>query len=170
MITVLRLGHRKDRDKRASMHVALVARALGADRIVFCGERDDAVVERVNAVSKKWGGAFRASFSSSYKNTIKKFRGTKVHLTMYGEPVQNVAPALAGKKVLVVVGAEKVPRDVYVLCDENVAVTNQPHSEVAALALFMREAFGENAYEKKFPGAKVKIFPSKTGKNVKKYK
>ncbi|MBI4360196.1 tRNA (cytidine(56)-2'-O)-methyltransferase [Candidatus Micrarchaeota archaeon] len=170
MITVLRLGHRKDRDKRASMHVALVARALGADGIVFCGEKDDALLERVNAVSKKWGGKFRATFSASYRTTIKKFPGTKVHLTMYGKPVQGAAPALAGKKLLVVVGSEKVPRDVYALCDCNVAVTNQPHSEIAALALFLREVLGKKAFEKKFPGAQVTILPSEKGKNVKKYK
>lgn len=170
MITVLRLGHRKDRDKRASMHVALTARALGADRIVFCGEKDDALVERVNAVSKKWGGQFKASFSPAYRKTIKAFKGKKVHLTMYGTRVQDAAPRLSGKNLLVVVGSEKVPRDVYALCDENVAVTNQPHSEIAALALFLREVLGEDALGKKFPNAKRRIFPSQNRKNVKKYK
>ncbi|MDP2717583.1 MAG: tRNA (cytidine(56)-2'-O)-methyltransferase, partial [Candidatus Micrarchaeota archaeon] len=122
MITILRLGHRKDRDKRASMHVALVARALGAKKIVFCGESDPELLERVNAVSKKWGGTFQAAYSESYRAPIKAFRGKKVHLTMYGTPLPDAVAALRGKNLLVVVGSEKVPRDVYTLCDANVSV------------------------------------------------
>ncbi len=167
-ITVLRLGHRKDRDKRASMHVALVARALGAKKIVFCGENDPDIVARVNAVSKKWGGTFSASYSESYRKTIKAFRGKKVHLTMYGTPLLAATPALAGKNLLIVVGSEKVPRDVYELCDANVSATSQPHSEIAALALFMREVQGKTAYEHAFPKARVRIFPSEKGKNLSK--
>jgi len=33
--TVLRLGHRISRDKRTSTHIALVARAFGAEEVVF---------------------------------------------------------------------------------------------------------------------------------------
>ncbi|MCK7488956.1 MAG: hypothetical protein MZU79_00960 [Anaerotruncus sp.] len=36
---------------------------------------------------------------------------------------------------MIVVGAEKVPPEIYQLADWNVAVGNQPHSEVAALAI-----------------------------------
>ena len=35
MITVLRIGHRISRDKRITTHVALVARAFGADNILI---------------------------------------------------------------------------------------------------------------------------------------
>jgi len=35
MITVLRIGHRISRDKRITTHVALVARAFGADKILI---------------------------------------------------------------------------------------------------------------------------------------
>ena len=34
MVTVLRIGHRPERDKRITTHVALVARAFGAERIL----------------------------------------------------------------------------------------------------------------------------------------
>ena len=34
MITILRIGHRISRDKRITTHVALVARAFGADNIL----------------------------------------------------------------------------------------------------------------------------------------
>ncbi|NIS35916.1 MAG: tRNA (cytidine(56)-2'-O)-methyltransferase, partial [Actinobacteria bacterium] len=45
--------------------------------------------------------------------------------------------ARAEAPLLVVVGAAKVSFDVYEAADWNVAVTNQPHSEVAALAVFL---------------------------------
>ena len=169
MITILRLGHRKDRDKRASMHVALVARALGADSIIISGEADDELLQRIATVGKKWGGKFKAEYTASYRTVLKKFKGKKVHLTMYGMPLQDVAPKVAGEKNLMfVVGSEKVPREVYDLCDYNVAVTNQPHSEIAALALTMREFCGTRIYSQRFPKGELLILPSENGKNVEK--
>ena len=169
MITILRLGHRKDRDKRASMHVALVARALGADSIVISGEQDDELLQRIATVGQKWGGKFKAEYTESYRTTLKKFKGKKVHLTMYGMPLQDVAPKVASEKNLMfVVGSEKVPRDVYEMCDYNIAVTNQPHSEIAALALTMRECCGTRIYSQRFPKGKLRILPSESGKNVEK--
>ncbi len=171
MITVLRLGHRKDRDKRASMHVALVARALGGKKIIVCGEADDDLLQRVQTVAHKWGGKFTAEYAPSYRAVLKNFKGTKVHLTMYGVPLEQAAAQIAKhKNVLVVVGSEKVPADVYQLCDYNVAVTNQPHSEIAALALFFREVNGPKTLQTRFPKGQLRILPSERGKNVTKYK
>ena len=42
MITVLRLGHRVSRDKRTTTHVALAARAFGADKMLV-SEKDEAL-------------------------------------------------------------------------------------------------------------------------------
>ncbi|HDN90942.1 MAG TPA: tRNA (cytidine(56)-2'-O)-methyltransferase, partial [Candidatus Aenigmarchaeota archaeon] len=39
-IVVVRLSHRKKRDQRVSTHVALVARAFGAEGIFYSGEKD----------------------------------------------------------------------------------------------------------------------------------
>ena len=46
------------------------------------------------------------------------------------------------------------------------AVGNQPHSEVAALALFMDAWFGESASEKKFEDARLIIEGTNDGKLV----
>ena len=51
MIIVLRMGHRQKRDERLSTHCGLVARALGADRIIYSGERDGKLLYSVNDVS-----------------------------------------------------------------------------------------------------------------------
>ena len=46
-VLVLRLGHRKERDKRVTTHVCLTARALGADGVILSGERDDKIIATV---------------------------------------------------------------------------------------------------------------------------
>jgi len=167
MIKILRLGHRKERDKRITTHVALAARALGADGFILSGERDDSVIESVRKVSKKWGGKFSAKYEKNWKKALRGFKGKRVHLTMYGIPVQEAVVGLRSEKnILVVVGAEKVPREVYNWSDYNVSVTSQPHSEVAALAIFLHELAGGKELDLPFKGAKLAITPSARGKKV----
>lgn len=164
-ITVLRLGHRPERDKRITTHVCLTARALGCDSVVVV-ERDDRVVEGVRDVVKRFGGPFAIDSGVPFRPFLKDAKVTKVHLTMYGLPMQEVVPQIdRSKDLLVIVGAEKVPREVYELSDFNVAVGNQPHSEVAALALFLYALQGEAAFAKKFEG-EVNVEPSAKGKVV----
>ena len=67
---------------------------------------------------------------------------------------------------MIVVGGAKVPGDVYKICQYNVAVGNQPHSEVAALALFMDAWFGESASEREFDDARLIIEGVNGGKLV----
>jgi len=67
---------------------------------------------------------------------------------------------------MIFVGAEKVPGEVYKLSDWNVSVTNQPHSEIAALAVFMHELLKGKELGKKFRKAKVRILPTARGKKV----
>ncbi|MEM0475618.1 MAG: tRNA (cytidine(56)-2'-O)-methyltransferase [Candidatus Norongarragalinales archaeon] len=173
-VIILRLGHRKKRDVRVTTHCALVARAFGASEIILSGERDETPLETIRAVTKKWGGKFKARFEVDWRRALKKFRGERVHLTMYGEPLQekitDLRRAAKKKNVLVVVGAEKVPCEVYALCDYNVAVGNQPHSEVAAIAVFLHELFEGKELNKKFAGALVQIKPNARGKTVLKKK
>ena len=72
---------------------------------------------------------------------------------------------MKSKKLMIVVGAEKVPREVYDLADRNVSVGNQPHSEVAALAIFLDRYSGGKALEKGFRGG-LTIVPNPRGKTV----
>lgn len=164
-ITVLRLGHRPERDKRITTHVALTARALGCDRVLM-DSKDERVVEGVRDVTKRFGGPFEIEDGVAFRPVLKKFEGTKVHLTMYGLPLPEVVPRIdVTKPVLVVLGAEKVPREVYDLVDHNVSVGTQPHSEVAALAVFLYALQGDRAFAKKFVG-EIEIEPSERGKVV----
>ncbi len=173
MITVIRLGHRGERDKRVTTHCALAARALGADKIIICGEEDPTVVESVRKVVAKWGGNFKIESSASWKSAIKreKKRGLVVHLTFYGENFETAVrklKKLKPKNLAVVIGAEKVPSEVYRLADFNISIGNQPHSEVAALALFLYKLVEKDLYKKE-KNAKIAISPSKGGKNVAKF-
>jgi tRNA (cytidine56-2'-O)-methyltransferase len=169
VIVVLRLGHRIVRDKRITTHVALSARALGASGIILSGEKDNDIIESVNDVTKRWGGEFFCEYRRNWKGVIEEYRKksfTIVHLTFYGIPLQQRIENLRDRDIMVIVGGEKVPRDVYELSDYNISVTNQPHSEVSALAIFLHECFEGKELDKEFQNAELKIVPQERGKKV----
>ncbi|MDD1746478.1 MAG: tRNA (cytidine(56)-2'-O)-methyltransferase [Methanomassiliicoccales archaeon] len=166
-VFVLRLGHRPARDKRISTHVALTARAFGAKGI-FVSTKDEELEESVRDVTGRFGGDFEIRTGVKWKPLLRDFQGTKVHLTMYGVHVDDALPRIkkeAEGRVLIVVGAEKVPADVYQLADFNVAVGNQPHSEVAALAVFMDRLTDGEGLRSEFEG-RLKVLPCERGKRV----
>ena len=166
MITVLRIGHRPQRDKRITTHVALVARAFGADRIIIT-TKDEKIEETVKDIVQRFGGDFEILSGISLKKVIRDFKGTIVHLTMYGLPVDDVIPKIPkDEDLMIIVGAEKVPREIYELADFNVAVGNQPHSEVAALAIFLDRFFEGRELRKEFENAKMRVIPQERGKKV----
>ncbi|WP_456372195.1 tRNA (cytidine(56)-2'-O)-methyltransferase [Methanocaldococcus sp.] len=171
VVEVLRLGHRGDRDKRISTHVALTARALGADKIIFTVDDKD-VESSVKKVVENWGGDFKFTVEKNWRRYIREFknRGIVVHLTMYGANVNEIMPEIRklskDKDILVIVGAEKVPKDVYELADYNISIGNQPHSEVAALAIFLDRLFEGKTLYRDFENAKIKIIPSNDRKVV----
>ncbi|TLZ72182.1 MAG: tRNA (cytidine(56)-2'-O)-methyltransferase [Methanobacteriota archaeon] len=164
-IAVLRLGHRPARDKRVTTHVALAARAFGADAILVSTK--DAGLERtVRNLTAKFGGGFEVRTGVPWRETIKGWPGIVVHLTMYGEALEEAIPRIPrDRDLLIVVGAEKVPRAVYDLATLNVSVGNQPHSEVAALAVFLDRWLGGKGLKRAFSG-KVRVVPSRRGKVV----
>ena len=165
MIAILRIGHRPFRDKRITTHVALVARAFGADKI-FVDTRDTKLESTISSVVDRFGGDFKIETGVDWKKVIKTWNGVKIHLTMYGLPLDHVIPEIKKhREVLIIVGSEKVPAELFELADYNIAVGNQPHSEVAAVALFLDRYLEGKWAERVFDG-KVKIVPSEKGKKV----
>lgn len=164
MITILRLGHRPERDKRVTTHVALAARAFGANRILV-STRDRGLERTVRDLVRRFGGDFGIETGVAWRRVLKEWPGRKVHLTMYGLPLDEVLPSLPTDGLLVIVGAEKVPSDVFRLADVNVAVGNQPHSEVAALAVFLDRLLGGSGIRRTYDG-RIRIRPSTRGKDV----
>jgi tRNA (cytidine56-2'-O)-methyltransferase len=167
-VSVLRLGHRPERDKRITTHVGLVARAFGASEMLLTC-RDAHIEESLADASRRWGGSFALRSGVSWKGEVIRWKeagGAVVHLTMYGSNLPDVIDEIRGSKnLLVAVGAEKVPAEMYQLADWNVAVGNQPHSEVAALAVFLDRLFLGRELEEDFAGG-LKIVPSARGKQV----
>lgn len=167
-IEVLRIGQRLVRDDRVTTHVALVSRAFGASKI-FMNEVNPDIRDTLDRVNESWGSDFQIEFVEDWRKILKskKKESTIVHLTMYGENINDVAEKIRQENdLLIVVGAEKVPGDVYEKADYNVAVGNQPHSEISALAILLDRIQDGKQFETKFNNAKFEIIPTKKGKNV----
>jgi len=168
-IVVLRLGHRPERDKRITTHVGLTARALGASGMLLASD-DKKITDNIEEMTGRWGGDFFVQNNVNAFGEIKNWKaaGGKVcHLSMYGINLPDAVPELkAEQKLMIVVGAEKVPGEIYELADWNVAVGNQPHSEVAALAITMDRIAEIDPLTASFENAELTVVPMKKGKKV----
>ena len=168
-IEVLRIGQRVIRDDRVTTHVALVARSFGAEKI-YMNEVNSEIEKTISNINKTWGGNFKIEIISEWKKIIKERKsvGVKiVHLTMYGQNINDVEIKIRNEdKILIVVGAEKVPREIYEMADYNVAVGNQPHSEISALGILLDRIHQGEQFESSFDNPERVIIPQEHGKNV----
>jgi tRNA (cytidine56-2'-O)-methyltransferase len=170
-LVVLRIGHRFFRDSRVTTHVCLTARALGADGVIIADRQDKTVEATIREVGKRFGGHFSIESGKPWRKSVLEWRhngGKVVHLTAYGLPLPDVIQEIRQPSgdLLVVVGSEKMPGEVFRLADWNVSVTNQPMSEVAALAVFLDWHLKHSAFDKAYPNAQIRIVPSHDRKNV----
>ncbi len=159
-IAVLRLDHRHFRDQRITTHVILTARALGANLLYYSGEKDENLETSVNDVVKRWGGEFELKHVTKVLALIKEWSGIKVHLTMYGENHQETINDLkqhGAEDLLIIVGGAKVSRYVYSNVDFNTSIGWQPHSEVAALAIFLNNLLGDQFLYHKYANGEISI-------------
>ncbi|MFX0123319.1 MAG: tRNA (cytidine(56)-2'-O)-methyltransferase [Candidatus Hodarchaeota archaeon] len=181
MVTILRIGHRIKRDKRITTHLALVARAFGADRLIIAGDKDENLLNTLEKVVSEWGGNFQLDLIpyEDWKAFIQKWKydpnNKIVHLTMYGEnlsvferteeftSLKRLSRNFSG--LLVVVGGEKIPSKVFQFADWNIAISNQPHSEVASLAVFL-DHLNSNAIQIQYSNALKQVLPSLEGKKI----
>ena len=173
-IVILRWGHRQ-RDFRVTAHVALTARAFGAAGFILADSDDLTIKQTIENIVKNWGGNFYFRMGIPWRSAVEEWRrkgGIVIHLTAYGENIEN-SNAInriksLKKDIMLLVGSKKVPSDFFSeeISDFNLAIGNQPHSEVAALAVFLDRLFGGKKLTKSFDGAKLKILPSKFGKRL----
>ena len=168
-VCLLRLGHRPFRDRRVTTHVGLAARAFGADGMYLAAE-DPGLTGSIRDVVTRWGGEFFVRDGVSWKTCVRAWKekgGTVVHLTMYGLPMMEVIGEIRKREeILVVIGAEKVPGEIYGLADFNVSVTSQPHSEVSSTAVFLDHLFEGAELDRTYPDAELRIYPSSDGKRT----
>lgn len=174
-IVVLRWGHRPQRDVRLTTHVALTARALGASGLVLTDIEAKEIKENIENVTKDWGGQFFLKTGKPWKEVVKDWKtkgGIVIHLTAYGENIEtsDVFQRIKAcrKDILIIVGGQKVPREFFSedVCDFNVGIGNQPHSECASLAVFLDRFFEGKELTKSFESAKIRIIPQKRGKKI----
>ena len=138
---------------------------FGADEIII-DTKDEHIEDNIRSVVDRFGGTFSIRSGINARRFVKDFPGTIIHLTMYGETLNNAIKEIdRTKDLLILVGAEKVPAEYYELATINVSVGNQPHSEVAALALFLDRFTKGSWITQSFKGS-VRIIPSKKGKDV----
>jgi tRNA (cytidine56-2'-O)-methyltransferase len=156
--------------------VALASRAFGASGFLLADAVDEHLKATVEKVTKSWGGNFRFEMGMPWRDAVREWKsrgGVVVHLTIYGENIQtsNVLNRIrdSGKSVLLLVGSQKVPPEFYSaeVSDFNVAVGNQPHSECAAVAVFLDRFFEGKELSKGFESAKIRVVPQERGKQIK---
>jgi tRNA (cytidine56-2'-O)-methyltransferase len=90
---------------------------------------------------------------------------------MYGLNVDDIISKIKNSNnndILIIIGAEKVPSEVYKLSDYNIAVGNQPHSEISALAIILDRIYEGKQLKLNFESAKMKIIPSVKEKRIEK--
>lgn len=165
-IEILRLSHRLPRDSRTTTHVALTARAFGAVKIYYSGQKDSEMEEGIKRVKDNFGGEFQIQHIEKEMKLIneKKKEGFKIaHLTMYGEKLEEkIKEIKTFKKLLIIVGGEKVEGKFYEAADINLSVSNQPISEVSALGIVLYEVNGIADIK----NGKIRVLPNKKGKTV----
>ena len=168
-IEVLRIGTRLVRDDRVTTHVALVSRAFGASKI-YMYDANPEINQTISKVNKMWGSDFRVGIIENWKDIIKLKKKDSfkiVHLTMYGENINTIQDEIRKEeKILIIIGAEKVPREAYDMADYNIAIGNQPHSEISALAILLDRILQGRQLQKKYSNGEREIIPTKKGKNV----
>lgn len=166
-LVILRLNHRDGRDDRITTHVCLVGRAFGADGAIITGSDAVPQVNSLKKVNSQWGGRFWVEGNAHAATAIGKWKnngGVVVNLSMYGENLHDTISEISYKYrvmrrgLLVVVGSSKVPGYVYRMSDYNVAVTHEPHSEVAALAIFLEKITKPLSFLSA-QNAELKVFP-----------
>ncbi len=169
-IIVVRISGRAYRDLRITTHCGLVARAFGAKKIILSQDSDTSIPKTIQSVTERFGGDFEVAFTPNIGQQLKKLKKEGyciIHLTMYGEKIKTHLTEIKKKnKIAIIIGADKVPASIYQQADYNIGITNQPHSEVAALAITMHEIMGGREEEIVFTNRKLEVIPTPKGKHV----
>jgi len=167
------LGHRVVRDERITTHVTLVSRLFDIKKVLIAGVEDRGLKESIKSLQDLWGGnleIFTNVNALEYINSWKENGGKIIHLTMYGEKFTDeiIETIKNYNKLLIIIGSQKVPAEIYEEADINLSIGNQPHSELSAVTIFLYEIIDKSKdfLYRKFENAKQKIVPSKKSKKI----
>ncbi|MEM3841088.1 MAG: hypothetical protein QXN59_00100 [Candidatus Micrarchaeaceae archaeon] len=157
------------------LDICLTARALGASSAVFTISNPQ-LISRLkrscSVVAKKWGGNFSVQFTSNWKGYLESRRNYKtVHLTRYGIPVQKRLYTLRSyKNIIIAISTTKELKSMCTVADFNISITSQPHSSIAAMAIFLNQYFAGRELSLNFSNAKFKVLPSQNEQLLKRTK
>ncbi len=155
--------------------MALTARAFGASGFILSDLNDFAIKRTLEKITENWGGTFIFRMGIPFKNAVEEWKrndGIIIHLTAYGENIEtsNILDRIKSHKkdMMLIVGSKKVPKDFFSekISDYNLAVGNQPHSEIAAVAIFLDRFFHGKELSRAYDNAKFFIIPSKRKKQL----
>lgn len=73
-LVVLRMGHRLERDKRMTTHIALVARAFGADGVIISDIIDSQIQLNIKSVIERFGGSFFIEMGEKWHKILKSWK------------------------------------------------------------------------------------------------
>jgi tRNA (cytidine56-2'-O)-methyltransferase len=138
---------------------------------MYLASKDKGIVQSIVDVQDRFGGNFFVIDDVRWKSCIKEWKsagGIVVHLTMFGLNLPDIGLEISqsSEKMLIVIGAEKVPGEVYELADYNIAVSSQPHSEISSLAILLYYLYGDSGLTREFPNAHLRVVPCARGKQV----
>ncbi len=139
---------------------------------MIIADREDKVVEStIRDVTDRFGGPFQVNTGIPWRKAVRDWKGSGgkiLHLTAYGLPLPKILPEIRDMTydILVIVGSEKMPGEVFKIADWNVSVTSQPMSEIAALAIFLDWYTNHQEFDREFLDARLRIVPSKNGKEI----
>ncbi|MGC8648605.1 MAG: tRNA (cytidine(56)-2'-O)-methyltransferase [Candidatus Micrarchaeia archaeon] len=168
MITVLVLG--KNSYER-NLDIALTARAFGASEVVYTSNKDQKLIKQVKNIVNKWGGVFSVDFIKNWKKYIKEKKNYKtIYLTMYGKPLNSTTSFVRDyKNLIIIVSSADVNKSLLQTADFNVSITNQPHCETSAIAIFLHHFYEGRELAIHFENAKYKIVPAERNIKVTRY-
>ncbi|MHA1798658.1 MAG: tRNA (cytidine(56)-2'-O)-methyltransferase [Candidatus Helarchaeota archaeon] len=161
------------RDERITTHLALISRLFDVRKFLLADIEDKGLKQNIKKLQNIWGGNLDLQVKinpSKYITNWKLSKGFIVHLTMYGEKFDDeiLKKLKTHKKLLIIVGSQKVPFKYYELSDLNLSIGNQPHSELSALTILLYELLGrkKDFLYRDFKNSKQKIIPSSKSKKI----
>jgi len=147
-----------------------VARAFGASGMYYSGDYDASLEQSIKKVTMMWGGNFQLLYVKDPVKLVRSWldKGSVIHLTMYGINISKMENEIENLRepILIIVGSSKVPKIFYQLATFNIAIGHQPHSEVAALAIFLDRLYKGNELSLRFNDAKIEVIPMARGKRI----
>src|SRR5437667_12742836 len=97
----------------------------------------------IRDVTNRYGEPFEVQSGKPWKHAVRDWRamgGRIVHLTAYGLPLPKKLSEIqdADADLLVIVGSEKMPGEIFRIADCTISVTNQPMNAGTTTARFLQ--------------------------------